>query len=86
VFRSGALQFDPTTQHNAAYQNARRRDLAARTADNYPAPGPRPRPQTRDGYPVQVRNGLPPHVSYRYRGTGQSMSPAEAAYWLTEVT
>jgi hypothetical protein len=62
VFRTGSLQFDPTSRNGDtqnAYQNARRREHAARTASNYPAPGPRPRPRTRDGYPVQVRNGLP---------------------------
>jgi hypothetical protein len=79
VFRSGALQFDyesrnPDT-HNAM-QQARRRELAARTAANYPAPGPRPRRRTHDGYPVQVRNGLPFHP-YRYRGAGHDIMECE---------
>lgn len=32
--------------------------------------------------PVRTRNGLPA-PSYRYCGLGESMSEAEAAYWLT---
>lgn len=67
ISAAAAIQFDPTERNREAsnlYQNARRRDLAARTADNYPAPRPRPRPRTSDGWPVEIRNGLPPLKPY----------------------
>jgi hypothetical protein len=76
VFRSGALQFDPVGQHNAAYTAQRRRDSAARTAENYPGHGPGPRTRTRDGYPVHVRNGLS-FRPYRYRGAGHDIMECE---------
>lgn len=49
------------------------------TADQYGAERKTPRPR-----PITTRNGLP-EPRYRYQGTGQSMSPAEARYWLTSM-
>jgi hypothetical protein len=80
-----AVQFDLTDRHNSAYQNQRRRDRAARTAANYPEANPRPRPKTRDGYPVTVRNGLPVR-RYRYRGSGQDLLEEIWGHDITECS
>ncbi len=53
-----SVQYDQTDRHLAGYQAARR-DNAARAASNYPAFRPRRRRRTSQGYPVQIRNGMP---------------------------
>jgi hypothetical protein len=57
-FRSGALQFDYETRNretmNAMQQARRRADVATGSK-----PRARHRPRTSEGYPVQVRNGMP---------------------------
>jgi hypothetical protein len=80
-----AVQFDPVASHGNAYQNQRRRDNAARTAASYPARTPRPRPKTRDGYPVTVRNSLP-FRPYRYRGSGRDLLEEIWGHDITECT
>jgi hypothetical protein len=70
------LQFDRTDAHENDYQ-AQRRARATAEADAYPKR--RPRVRTKDGYAVQVRNGLP-FRPYVYRGTGtDQMENADAS-------
>jgi hypothetical protein len=57
-FRSGTLQFDASKRNleteNAVQQARRRADVATGSK-----PRARHRPRTSQGYPVQVRNGMP---------------------------
>jgi hypothetical protein len=56
-----SVEYDPTDRRTAGSEAARR-DIAARAADNYPAGRPSRRRRAGDGYPVQVRNGMPEPV------------------------
>lgn len=71
-FTAVALQFDPTTNHEARYTAVRRRNNRL-AGDSLTAPR-----RTGAGWAVTVRNGLP-FKPYVYRGTGRDQMETQDA-------